>query len=139
MDRLVATTEAAIAGAGSDPAERLRAAVAAHVRFHIEFQRQSFVGNSELRSLTSTAPERVVRMRHHQRAIFDAVVASGIEGGRFSVPFPVEAARGLVTMCTAVATWYQRDGALAPAEIVDRNCALALFMVGHNHPQEEER
>jgi hypothetical protein len=55
MGRLVPTTEAAIAGAGSDPAEHLQAAVAAHVRVRIEFQRESFVENSELRSLTSTA------------------------------------------------------------------------------------
>ena len=130
MDRLIAATERAVADAGDDPVARLRAAVSTHVRFHIDFQRESFVGNTEIRSLAGSARERILAKRDRQRAIFDAAVADGVEQGLFLVPYPVEAGRAVVTMCTAVATWYRRDGALRADDIVERYCALALHIVG---------
>ena len=44
MDRLIVTTAESVARVEEEPAAQLRAAVAAHVRFHIEYQRESFVG-----------------------------------------------------------------------------------------------
>ena len=131
MDRLIVATTHAIADAGSDPVDRLRAAVAAHVMFHIDYQRESFVGNTEIRSLASPAKARILAKRDRQRAMFDEAVSAGVERGIFLVPYPAEASRGVVTMCTAVATWYRRDGALRPDEIVERYCALALHIVGY--------
>jgi AcrR family transcriptional regulator len=130
MDALISTTEAALAVADDGPAERLQAIVAAHVRFHIDFQRDSFVGNTELRSLTSPGRERILRKRDRQRALFATAVSDGLEAGVFSVAYPVEATRAIVTMCTAVATWYRRNRPLTPEEIIKRYCALALLMVG---------
>jgi AcrR family transcriptional regulator len=131
MDALISTTEDAVAAAEDGPTQRLEAVVEAHVRFHIEFQRESFIGNTELRSLVSPARERVLRKRDRQRAIFAETVNQGIESGVFSVAYPVEATRAIVTMCTAVATWYRPNRPLTPDEIVRRYCALALLMVGH--------
>jgi AcrR family transcriptional regulator len=146
MDALIETTERAVAESDDRPVERLQAIVAAHVRFHIEFQRESFVGNTELRSLTSPGRERIIRKRDRQRALFATAVNDGLQSGVFSVVYPVEATRGLVTMCTAVANWYRRDRPLTPDEIVKRYCALALLMVGHggggeggpNHPRSNK-
>jgi AcrR family transcriptional regulator len=131
MDRLIDATEAAVASAGDDPVDRLRAAVSTHVRFHIDFQRESFVGNTEIRSLTAPTRRRILAKRDRQRAIFDAAVEEGVKRGVFLVPYPVEAGRGVVTMCTAVANWYRAAGALGPDEIVERYCALALHVVGY--------
>lgn len=131
MDGLISTTEQALAGAEDGAAERLEAIVEAHVRFHIEFQRESFIGNTELRSLISPGRERVLRKRDRQRAIFAAVVNAGLDSGVFSVAYPVEATRAIVTMCTAVATWYRPNRPLTPDQIVTRYCALALLMVGY--------
>jgi AcrR family transcriptional regulator len=131
MDRLIVATAQSVALAGEDPAAQLRAAVAAHVRFHIEYQRESFVGNTEIRSLAPSARRRILTKRDRQRGVFDTAVEGGIARGIFLVPYPAEASRGVVTMCTAVATWYRRDGALRPDEIVERYCALAMHIVGH--------
>lgn len=131
MDRLIAATEGAVAAVGDDPAARLRAAVSTHVRFHIKFQRESFVGNTEIRSLVPPGRDRILAKRDRQRAIFDAVVEHGVEQGAFLVPYPVEAGRAVVTMCTAVATWYRAEGTLSADEIVERYCSLAMHIVGH--------
>jgi AcrR family transcriptional regulator len=131
MDRLIVATVQSVAAAGQEPADQLEAAVAAHVRFHIEYQRESFVGNSEIRSLGTAARRRILDKRDRQRRVFDDAVEGGIRRGVFLVPYPAEASRGVVTMCTAVANWYRRNGALRPEEIVERYCSLALHIVGH--------
>jgi len=133
MDRLIVATVESVALAGQDPAAQLKAAVAAHVRFHIEYQRESFVGNTELRSLGPGARRRILEKRDRQRRVFDAAVEGGIERGVFLVPYPAEASRAVVTMCTAVANWYRRTGTLRADEIIARYCALALHIVGHQN------
>jgi AcrR family transcriptional regulator len=131
MDALLAATTEAVAPHRDDPVALLRATVGAHVRFHIEFQRRSFVGNTELRSLVSPARERIVRKRDRQRELFEAAVAAGLRTGAFHTPYPGEAVRAIVTMCTAVATWYRPERALSPEQVVERYCHLALEVVGH--------
>jgi hypothetical protein len=61
---------------------------------------------------------------------FYRVVQEGVERGQFRTPFPTETARGIVTMCTAVATWYRAAGPLPAEEIARRYADIALAMVG---------
>jgi AcrR family transcriptional regulator len=131
MDDLIGATEAMVDEAGDDPRARLEAAVAAHVRFHIDSQRESFVGNSELRSLEEPVRAEVVRKRDRQREIFRSAVLHGVREGVFTVEVPEEAGRALVTMCTAVAAWYRASGPLDVEEIVRRYQQLALLIVGY--------
>jgi len=131
MDRLIAVTEATVREADDNPRARLEAAVAAHVRFHIDYQRESFVGNTELRSLEEACRAEVVRKRDHQREIFRRAVLDGVRRGVFTVELPEEAGRAIVTMCTAVATWYRAHGPLDAEEIVRRYRQLALLVVGY--------
>ncbi|HMJ37744.1 MAG TPA: TetR/AcrR family transcriptional regulator [Baekduia sp.] len=134
MDGLLDQTERAVAGLDDAPVELLRATVGTHVRFHIDFQRQSFVGNTEIRSLDSPARERILVKRDRQRAHFEAAVAAGLRTGAFTTAHPAEATRALVTMCTAVAAWYRADRPLTPDQLVERYCDLALQMVVARHP-----
>jgi AcrR family transcriptional regulator len=135
-DLLADKTEESVRVTGDDPVSEIRAVVASHVRFHVEFQRESFVGQSELRSLPEPFRARYVAKRDAQQDRFRRPILRGIEEGVFSVPFPHEAIRGLVTMCTAVALWYHPDGGLAPEEIVERYTHLALQMLGAQVAQE---
>jgi AcrR family transcriptional regulator len=135
-DLLARKTDEGVRLAADDPTAQLRAVVDAHVRFHVEFQRESFVGQSELRSLPEPFRERYVAKRDAQQARFSRPILRGIEEGAFDVPYPQEAIRALVTMCTAVALWYRPDGGLGPQEIVERYTQLALQMVGARVAQE---
>jgi AcrR family transcriptional regulator len=129
IDELIKRSEEAYASAPDDPAERLRALVRVHVLRHIERQRESFLGNTELRSLEEPARSTILAKRDHQMRLFYRAVREGVDSGAFRTPYPTEAARAIVTMCTAVATWYRPTGPVSPTEIADRYAELALATV----------
>ncbi len=130
MDHLLEMTQAALARAGQNPVERFSAVVDAHVRFHCERAEESFVGNTELRSLSAPALRRVLSKRDRQQHTFDDVVLPDVAAGVFVVTEPELASRAIVTMCTSVAFWYQRTGPLSPDDIVRTYRELALNTLG---------
>jgi AcrR family transcriptional regulator len=127
---LAETLEDIAARPTDDPARRLADLVMAHVLLHTERQDESFVGNTELRSLAPDERTDVVKHRDRISTVFKKAIAEGIRGGRFDCPTPADTARAIVSMATAVATWYRPNGPLSPAEIGERYAALALRMVG---------
>jgi AcrR family transcriptional regulator len=129
MDVLMAATEEALDAAGADPAARLRALVGAHVRVHLDSQRESLLGNSELRALTGGARSAIVAKRDVQQRTFERVVRDGVRRGVFATEHPREAARVITTACTAVAAWFRPGGPLAADEIVARYQDVALDTV----------
>jgi AcrR family transcriptional regulator len=139
MDDLITTTEAALERAGRDPVERFSAVVEAHVRFHCERPEEALVGNTELRSLSAPARRRIVGKRDRQQALFRQAVDAGALVGEFSVSERSVATQAVVTMCTAVASWYRRSGPLSTDEIVDLYRELALNTLGlAAHPARAE-
>jgi AcrR family transcriptional regulator len=130
MDDLISDTEAALVTSDGDPRAQLRAVVRAHVLFHTDRREESFVGNTELRSLDSGRHSVIVEKRDHQQRLFDRVVVAGAEQGVFATQHPKEASRAIVTMCTAVASWYRKSGPLTPVAIADTYGDLALSTVG---------
>jgi AcrR family transcriptional regulator len=130
MDELIRRSEEAYAAAPDDPAEQLQALVRVHVLRHIEHREESFLGNSELRSLDEPGRSTILAKRDRHMSSFYRVVRDGVERGQFRTRFPAEAARSIVTMCTAVATWYHETGPLPAEEIARRYADLALAMVG---------
>jgi AcrR family transcriptional regulator len=130
MDELIRRSEEAYAAAPDDLAEQLQALVRVHVLRHIEHRKESFLGNSELRSLDEPGRSAILAKRDRHMSSFYRVVREGVERGQFRTRFPTEAARSIVTMCTAVATWYHEDGPLPAEEIARRYADLALAMVG---------
>lgn len=131
MDDLFAITAAELAKAPEDPVAQLRTIVATHVRLHAQRRRESFVANTELRSLPDELRLAIVAKRDRHQRLFDGIVLAGAQAGAFTVPHPVEASRAIVTMCTAVAGWYRTDGPLSPDEVADRYVKLALLTVGY--------
>jgi len=65
IEALVRKTEDALQASPEDPAARLRAIVRVHVLTHIEDQRGSFIGNSEIRSLEPANRAIIVSKRDH--------------------------------------------------------------------------
>lgn len=131
MDDLLMSTELALEAAGPDPVERFAAVVEAHVRFHCERPEESFVGNTELRSLSAPALRRTLAKRDRQQRRFNEQVELGVAAKFFKVRDPVVASRAIVTMCTAVANWYQRGGPLLSEQIVQAYVDLSLSTVGY--------
>lgn len=130
-EALVEATERALLDAPAEPAQRLDAIVRTHVGVHAENPLESYIGNSELRSLDPVALERVIANRDAQQRIFDRVVADGVRRGGFHTDNPVEASRFVVTACTAVAMWFRPGGAATEEQVIARYQAVARDAVGH--------
>ena len=130
VEALLERTRAAVDAAGPHPADRLRALVETQVLFHLEDQRGTLLGTSELRALEEPVRGPHRAKRQEQQRMFDGVVADGVAAGVFGTPLPEEAARAIVVMCTGVAGWYSPQGRLSRTEAVRRYQQLALDMVG---------
>lgn len=134
MVRVTEDLESALAQAervaGDDPAARLAALVRAHVLFHSNRRAESFIGNSELRALPAADRAEIVALRDRIGAHFKRALEAGIHARVFAIPDTQAAVLAIVTMCTAVATWYREDGKATPEQIADRYALLARRMVG---------
>ncbi len=118
----------------ADPRTRLSAVVTALVLTHTELQRESFVNNSELRSLSPGPAQEVVATRRHLAAMVTRVVADGCASGAFDVERPAEAATAIITMVMAVATWFRPSGPRTAEEIAASYVVFALRLVGAPPP-----
>lgn len=127
---LIQLLEAARDAAGDDPVERLAAMVRSHVRLHTERQAESFVANTELRSLSGEERQEAVALRDHVATLFKDTVDDGLRQGCFHTDSRDEAVRAIITMCTAVAGWYRSDGPRTPEAIAESYAVLALRMLG---------
>lgn len=131
LDVLIAATEDALDHSADDPADRLGAIVGAHVQVHLDSQRESLLGNSELRSLEPAARALIVAKRDVQQRIFERVIRDGVRREVFRTDFPEDAARVVTNACTAVAAWYRPGGPLTGAQIIERYRTIALDTVGY--------
>jgi AcrR family transcriptional regulator len=119
-----------------DPIERLSAAVRALVVAHCQRQSQSFVAQSELRSLTDPAAREIRRKRRLVQGVFDDAIAAGLESGEMTCEHPREVSRAIVSMGTMVATWYHAGHGMTPQEVTEIYVAMALKLVAADvaHP-----
>jgi AcrR family transcriptional regulator len=129
IDDLLDELDRAVAEAPPDPASRLRAAVRAHVLFHTARQAEGFVGNAEVRSLEPSARSLVVEKRNREQRVFDRIIREGSRAGVFRVRNEKMAARGIVTMCTAVLSWFVPGAGMTANQVADSYADLSLAMV----------
>jgi AcrR family transcriptional regulator len=129
MDDLLVDLEKALSAASDDPVERLRAAVRAHVLFHTRRQAEGFVGNAEVRSLEPEARAMIVEKRNAEQQVFDRIIRDGIRAGVFRVQHEKLTGRGIVTMCTAVLSWFVPGAGLSANQVADSYADLCLAMV----------
>ena len=109
MDELEQSVEAAIAGAGDSAVAQLRAALDAHIRYHAQHARETFVGNSELRALGAENRKSVMARRsRYENRLRDLITAAADEAGADLID--AETALGLGVVNRIVA-----DGDLAAA------------------------
>ncbi|MBN9758229.1 TetR family transcriptional regulator [Pseudonocardia sp. Ae707_Ps2] len=129
MRALLAEHDAAVAGV-ADPAERLRRAVEAHVRFHARNRLEAFVGNRELRSLTEPHRSEVLGLRADYERRFRRLITDGVEAGVFSVASPQLASYAILDQGMGVAVWFRDDAGPAENEVAWQLAEFALRLVG---------
>lgn len=128
-DELYARIRRAVDEAGDEAAPRLREAVRAYVRFVVEHQVAMLVSVGEVRYLQGPAREPLVAARDSTQAVFAEIVAQGAASGEFRTPYPDDAARAIVSLCSSIAAWYRPDGRLSPGQLAEQHARYCLALV----------
>lgn len=130
MDDLLDHVADALSGVDDDVKTRLGDLVRAMVVFHAYRADESFVGNTELRSLTEGERAQIIAKRDQVQRQFDAIIIEGSRSGDFTSDFELEASRAIVCMTSAVADWFHFSrGPQTPEQIADRYVTLSLQML----------
>lgn len=128
VDELQANLDKAVDGK-SDPRERLAACVRVVVVDHCERTALSFVAEKELHHLDPEVGGDIRRRRLQVRDMFLDAITDGIAAGEFASTDPKTAALAIITMCTAVSTWYKPSGPHSPDELAQLFVDYALNLV----------
>ena len=114
---------------GSDPVERFVLLVECLALFHTHRRELGFVGASEMRSLEPESRRRVAGLRREQQRLVDHEVEQAVAAGAFRTARPGEAARAVVTMCTALPHWFHQGGPASAEQIAGQYVEFALALV----------
>lgn len=99
--------------------QRLREAIANHIRLHTTYKAEFFIIDTEIRALEGENRGAILALRDRYEAMLQALLREGMEQGvlhRFDVKV---ASYALIAMCTEVATWFKPEGRLNVQEVID--------------------
>lgn len=116
--------------AGDMPAAKLAAAVRTHVLFLIEHRVEGFVANAEFRYLSGEDRTLAMEMQRRHQRCYAEILEEGTAQGHFDVAASKTTARAIMSMCTAVLSWYVKGENSTPDEIADTYAYLALKLAG---------
>lgn len=128
-DELYARIRRAVENAGDDASSRMREAVRAYVGFVVDHQVATVVATNEVRYLEHDDRQRLVAERDATQALFEDIVEQGIASGEFRTPYGQDAARAILSMIGAVASWYRPDGRLSRGQLAEQQARYALAML----------
>lgn len=113
MTELLDHTETEMAAAGDDPLARLLAFLRASIHFHATRQKQTFIGNTELRGLSDEHRSEIVELRDDYEATLRRAIQEAGDAGAITVEDVQLATFAALAICTSVATWYRPSGRLS--------------------------
>jgi len=110
----------------SDPIDRLRAFVGAHVQVICADPGASSVFVHEWRHLSSDRRAAILERRDAYERRLRSLIADGIADGAFAMVDPAVAAAFLLTALNGIPTWYRSEGHLSPDQLADAYADLAV-------------
>jgi AcrR family transcriptional regulator/DNA-binding XRE family transcriptional regulator len=128
MDDLTERARAARAE-GDGPVERFARLVECLALFHTHRRELGFIGASEMRSVDEPDRSRIAAARQDVQRMVDDEVIEGRRRGLLAAPQPREAARAVVTMCTALPQWWSPAGPLTPETLAEQYVGFAADIV----------
>ncbi|MBM7369007.1 TetR family transcriptional regulator [Gordonia hydrophobica] len=114
------------------PVDRFRCLVENLALYHTHRRELGFIGVSEVRALEPENRRSVAARRTAQQEVVDEVIAEGSRGGVFRVANERDAGRVVVSMCTALPTWWHPGGRLTPEGVASECVGFATRLVGAN-------
>ncbi|RJQ81632.1 TetR family transcriptional regulator [Amycolatopsis panacis] len=128
MDEVLTRARAARAEADGSVA-RFANLVECLALYHTHRRELGFIGASEMRSLAEPARTRIAAARQEIQHMVEDEVREGCRRGVMATELPKEAARAVVTMCTALPQWWSPGGPSGPAAIARHYVGFALDTV----------
>ncbi|MGV9800893.1 TetR family transcriptional regulator [Mycobacterium sp. NPDC003449] len=110
------------------PVDRFANLIECLALFHGHRRELSFVGASEMRSVSGADRETISRPRLLVQKMVDHEVEQARAAGLFHVDEPKTAARAVVMMCTSIPQWFRPDGPVTPEHLARQYVQLALGM-----------
>lgn len=114
---------------GGSPVERFCLLVECLALYHTHRRELGFVGASEMRSLSADARQSVAAARREMQRMVDDEVEQAVRHGDFRTPRPKEAARAVVTLCTALPQWFRVPGPSTAEQVAAQYVEFALDLV----------
>lgn len=110
MAELIEHTEEEMAAAGDDPVAQVQAFLGASIHYHATRQKETFIGNSELRGLSDAHRAEVVALRDGYETLLRDALARAKDAGTLEIEDVQLATFAALAICTSVATWYRPHG-----------------------------
>jgi AcrR family transcriptional regulator len=130
MRDILSDVESAVSAAGEDPLARLEAAVGAHIRFHAQHARETFIGNSELRALPPKQRKTITKWRkNYEEYLRDLVVAASDAQGVKLLDERLQT-YAILALGMHVASWFRQPGEVSLDHVVDVYTELTLRQIG---------
>lgn len=114
---------------GDGPVERFTGLVECLALYHTHRRELGFIGASEMRSVEEPQRTRIAEARREVQRMVDDEVLEGCRRGLMATPLPREAARAVVTMCTALPQWWSPKGGFSPEVVARQYVGFALDLV----------
>jgi len=102
-----------------DPIDKLKWAVRWHIEYHIDHRHETFITDSEIRSLEEPDRAVVVGLRRKYEDVFLMILREGKEQGKIKLSNENLVNYAILQMCTGVSIWYDPTGPLTVKEVVE--------------------
>ena len=135
MEALI-TAWAAARPATDDPATRLSAFTANHIRFHVERRHSTHVSNMELRSLSHAKLSTILKLRTTYEKELRQILREGAENGAFDIEDTALTAMAMIQMITGVIVWFRPNDRLSVADVTRKYQAMTMRLAGIEQAKE---
>ncbi|MDF2464295.1 MAG: putative long-chain-fatty-acid-CoA ligase [Ramlibacter sp.] len=120
----------------TDPVARLQIFVQVHLDFHLNHRLEVFIGNMELRSLSSAHYRTITALREEYATLLNKIIDDGVKAGVFHAPHSRVITLVMLGMLSGVCNWYQPGGAMSADEMMKLHTDLAFRMLAAKLPAE---
>lgn len=111
----------------TDPLEKLRNAMTFHIEYHTIDTDETFVTDTELRSLTTENKNKIISMRDIYEKVYRDILQEGTAAEIMQIDNICTASRALLHMCTGVSYWFNPQGGQSISQIVKSYVELFLW------------
>jgi len=114
----------------TDMLDRLYHATLVYARRHAGHRREAIVVNQDTTSLDEPHRGQMQALRREHEHALRAIIAEGVEAGRFTIETPALGSFAIREMCVSIARWSRDDGPLGPDRVAREYTEFALSLVG---------